>query len=153
EELCGEEPSMKRVVVICAMALLAAMSLRAQQPSAAAPIPGQAFQPGPREWAFPVIAGALPPEQGEQRVPGSTKTYLPAQIDDLMNPPDWLPDGHPPAPALVMKGGSGALACGSCHLFSGTGHPESADLTGFTADYFVQQMQDFRSGARKDAAR
>ena len=36
---------------------------------------------------------------------------------------------------------------------SGEGHPESAGLTGFTADYIVQQMTDFKSGARKDAAR
>ena len=36
---------------------------------------------------------------------------------------------------------------------SGLGHPESADLTGYTAAYFVQQMMDFRSGARQDFAR
>jgi cytochrome c553 len=36
---------------------------------------------------------------------------------------------------------------------SGEGHPESAGLTGFTAAYLVQQMADFKSGARKDSAR
>ena len=36
---------------------------------------------------------------------------------------------------------------------SGNGHPESAGLAGFTAGYLVQQMTDFKSGARKDAAR
>ena len=36
---------------------------------------------------------------------------------------------------------------------SGLGHPESADLTGFTADYFVQQMADFKTGTRRDYAR
>jgi cytochrome c553 len=36
---------------------------------------------------------------------------------------------------------------------SGLGHPESADLTGFTAAYLVRQMADFRSGVRKDYAR
>jgi cytochrome c553 len=46
-----------------------------------------------------------------------------------------------------------ALACGSCHLMSGTGHPESSDVTGSTADYIYQQLQDFKSGARKDYAR
>ena len=44
------------------------------------------------------------------------------------------------------------LACGGCHLMSGLGHPESADITGFTAAYFTQQMLDFRSGARNDFA-
>jgi cytochrome c553 len=70
-----------------------------------------------------------------------------------VNPPDWFPDAHPPAPALVLRGQGATLACGSCHLMNGSGHPESADVTGFTADYIVQQMQDFRSGVRKDAAR
>jgi cytochrome c553 len=36
---------------------------------------------------------------------------------------------------------------------SGIGHPESADVSGLTAQYFVQQMMDFKSGARKDLAR
>src|SRR4029453_15324833 len=54
---------------------------------------------------------------------------------------------------IVQKGHGAALACGACHLMSGLGHPESGDLTGFTADYLVQQMQDFRAGTRKDYAR
>jgi cytochrome c553 len=36
---------------------------------------------------------------------------------------------------------------------SGSGHPESAEVAGFTADYIVQQMADFKSGVRKDSAR
>jgi cytochrome c553 len=36
---------------------------------------------------------------------------------------------------------------------SGLGHPESADLTGFTASYITRQMTDFRTGARRDYAR
>jgi len=117
-----------------------------------------AQQPAPpgREpsWAFPAINGSLPAEEaGPKSVPGSTKSYTPAQIDDLSNPPDWFPDEHSPAPPIVLKGHGAALACGSCHLMSGHGHPESAGLTGFTAAYVIQQMADFKSGARKDAAR
>jgi hypothetical protein len=113
---------MKRVVLVVALALVAAISLRAQQgaPGTEPKVPGQAFKFGPREWAFPVIHRIPPAEQGERRVPGSTKTYTPQQIDDLVNPPDWFPESHPPAPALVSKGRGGALACGSCHLFNGT---------------------------------
>lgn len=146
---------MKRVATVFVLVLLVLIPVRAQQAPApaAAPIPGQAFQPGPRDWAFPVITALLPPEQGERRVPGSTKTYTPQQIDDLMNPPDWFPESHPTPPALVSKGRGGVLACGSCHLFNGSGHPESADVAGYTAGYFIQQMNDFKSGARKDAAR
>ena len=104
-------------------------------------------------WAFPAINRTLPAEEGAKSVPGSSKSYTPAQIDDLMNPPDWFPDEHAPAPPLVQKGHGAALACGACHLMSGEGHPESAGLTGFTAAYLVQQMADFKSGARKDSAR
>ena len=99
------------------------------------------------------INGAVPAEDGPEESAGSSKSYTPAQIDDLSNPPDWLPDEHPPAPSIVQKGHGAALACGACHLMSGEGHPESAGMTGFTAEYIVRQMADFKSGARKDAAR
>src|SRR5439155_1104557 len=77
-------------------------------------------------WAFPVIAKVLPPRQeGERQVPGSTKTYTTAQIDDLLNPPDWFPDEDAPRPASVMKGKGVVFACGACHLMSWNGHRES----------------------------
>jgi cytochrome c553 len=101
-----------------------------------------------------VQAGSLPAEAPEAKsVEGSTKKYTPQEIDNLLSPPDWFPEAHKPAPGIVQKGHGAALACGSCHLMSGLGHPESADLTGFTADYIVQQMLDFKNGTRKDYAR
>ena len=121
-----------------------------------AAIYSQAPGPAGREpaWAFPVQAGQLPAEPaGPKQIEGSTKSYTPGQIDDLLNPPDWFPDEHKPGPGIVVKGRGGALACGSCHLMSGLGHPESADLTGYTADYIVQQMLDFKAGTRRDYAR
>ena len=137
---------MKTVVCGLIVASVWVLSIAAQQP---------ATPPAGREpsWAFPAINEQLPAEEGAKSVPGSSKSYTPAQIDDLMNPPDWFPDDHAPAPALVQKGHGTALACGACHLMSGEGHPESAGLTGFTAAYLVQQMADFKSGARKDSAR
>lgn len=129
------------------VAWLFALSAAAQQPAVPQP-------EGPRGWAFPAINGAAPAEEpGPKSLPGSTKSYTPAQIDDLSNPPDWFPDEHQPAPPVVQKGHGAVLACGACHLMSGEGHPESAGMTGFTADYIVQQMLDFKSGVRKDAAR
>ena len=128
-------------------AFVSVLSIGAQQPAPPQP-------EGARAWAFPAINGAVPAEEpGPKSVAGSTKSYTPAQIDDLLNPPDWFPNEHAPAPSIVQKGHAGALACGACHLMSGEGHPESAGLTGFTAEYVMRQMSDFKSGVRKDAAR
>src|SRR5687768_10145293 len=146
---------MQKRVWVFVVAVLAALStgLESQQPA----VPSTSLPAVPaREpsWAFPVQAGTLPPEPpGPKTVPGSTKKYTPQEIDNLMAPPDWFPDEHPPAPSIVQKGHGAALACGSCHLMSGLGHPESADLAGFTAGYLMQQMADFKSGVRKDYAR
>jgi cytochrome c553 len=41
------------------------------------------------------------------------------------------------------------FACSLCHLPNGNGRPENANITGLSYDYFVQQLMDFRSGARK----
>lgn len=141
-------------VLVCAVLAAASTSLFSQQqptaPASALPAP-PAREPA---WAFPVQAGTLPPEAPEPKsIEGSTKKYTPAEIDNLLAPPDWFPDAHKPAPSIIQKGRGAALACGSCHLMSGLGHPESGDITGFTADYVVQQMQDFRAGTRKDYAR
>ena len=46
-----------------------------------------------------------------------------------------------------------AFACGVCHLMSGVGHPESADMSGLKAEYIRRQMADFKSGARKEPNR
>src|SRR5215470_3647917 len=105
-------------------------------------------------WAFPVKNGDLPAEEaGPKTVPGSNKSYTQAQIEDLSNPPDWFPEEHPFASQIVQHGHGDALACGACHLMSGVGHPESADMTGFTAEYIRRQMVDFKSGARKEPNR
>jgi len=117
--------------------------------------PSQLSNPAPREpqWAFPVIQQQLPAEPAEpKKVPGSSKTYTPAEIDNLMAPPDWFPNEHPPAPAVVQKGHGAVMACGSCHLMNGDGHPESAGFAGMQAAYLMQQMADFKSGVRKDPA-
>jgi len=103
-------------------------------------------------WAFPVrdkVQPEIDPRNGLIHVPGSTKTYTQGQIDDLQNPPDWFPDEHAPMPKVVLHGGSGAvLGCASCHLGSGFGHPESANLAGVSAAYIMRQLADFKNGAR-----
>jgi cytochrome c553 len=134
---------MKKTVSALVLTLVFSIAAQPQLPTR--------LDPG---WAFQVINGALPPEPpGPTTVPDSKRTYTRAQIDDLYNPPDWFPEEHAPAPQIVKFGHGDALACGACHLMSGQGHPESADLTGNTAAYTIQQMADFKSGARKDYAR
>lgn len=106
-------------------------------------------------WAFPLkVEKPLPPAGPEpQTLAGSSTRYTQAQVDDLLNPPDWFPDQRPDPPAIALMGHGDALACGACHLMSGLGHPESADLTGLTVAYMVQQMKDFKAGTRIDVPR
>jgi len=103
-------------------------------------------------WAYPVPdkAPASKAEPGPKQLPGSKKAYTQAQIDDQFAPPDWYPEEHGALPSIVAKGIQ-AQACGSCHLMSGLGHPESADLAGQPYEYLVRQMNDFKAGLRKDA--
>ena len=44
-----------------------------------------------------------------------------------------------------------ARACVLCHLTSGAGHPESAGINGLPVGYFMRQLAEFTSGARKGA--
>jgi cytochrome c553 len=102
-------------------------------------------------WAYPVTPR---PEQPDnlilKQVPGSTKAYTQAQIDDPFNPPDWFPDEHPPMPAVVAQGQKPAVrACAQCHLPTGNGHPESSGLAGLPVPYLVRQMAEFKNGGRK----
>jgi len=107
-------------------------------------------------WAFNIPDTIQPPgvrPEGMVRVPGSAKEYDAAQIAGNANPPDWFPDEHPLAPPSV-KGAPGiAFACGSCHLMSGQGHPESADLAGMPSEYLIRQMAYYKTGTRRDDAR
>src|ERR1043166_5408261 len=82
---------------------------------------------------------------------GSAKEYEAPAIAGNANPPDWFPDEHPAAPKSVK--GPMANACGSCHLMSGQGHPESADISGMPAEYIIRQMAYYKAGTRKDDAR
>lgn len=105
-------------------------------------------------WAYPVPDKTPPPNQDNgapKRLPGSTKAYTQQQIDDQFAPPDWFPDQHATPPQVILKGARpGVQACGSCHLMSGLGHPESGNLAGLPPEYFLRQMADFKTGARKD---
>jgi cytochrome c553 len=106
------------------------------------------------DWAYPVNPPPKPPDSTmPKHLPGSSKSYTQAQIDDGFNPPDWYPDDHPPMPEIVARGRkeANARACALCHLTSGGGHPESAGIAGLSVGYIVRQMEEFKNGARKGA--
>lgn len=53
-------------------------------------------------------------------------------------------------PAIVARGRKpDVYACGYCHTPGGQGRPENASLAGLPAAYIVQQVADFKSGARR----
>ena len=136
-------------VLVCALApLLIVRELTAQ---AVLAVPA-----GLPDWAFNIPDKIQPTAvkvEGIVKAPGSAKEYEAAKIAGNANPPDWFPDEHPAAPPAV-KGGPGiTLACGSCHLMSGQGHSESADIAGMPAEYLIRQMAYYKSGTRKDDAR
>ena len=106
------------------------------------------------QWAYNIPDKVQPPEPkvpNVVRAPGSSKELEASAIAGNANPPDWFPDEHPAAPRSVK--GPMPNACGSCHLMSGQGHPESADIAGMPAEYIIRQMGYFKSGARKEEAR
>jgi cytochrome c553 len=122
--------------------------------SLTAALSAAAFAADAPDWAYPVTP---PPGQLDNvtmiSVPGSSKQYTQAQIDNPYNPPDWFPDEHPAMPEIVMHGGTkpAGRACAQCHLPSGDGHPESAGLAGLPAAYIVRQMSVFKTGGRANA--
>ncbi len=113
----------------------------------------------PPPWAYPVAPPSTadaPPSGAEEtalkRVPNSQVTFTPAQLRDPYRAPDWHPDEHPSMPEVVAHGRNpGVFACAFCHLPNGQGRPENSSLAGLPAAYIVQQMIDFKSGARKSA--
>ena len=120
----------------------------------------------PPPWAYgftsPVPPGTPPaapnPAQvldntTQHTVAGSKFSFARAQIADRYGPADWFPEDHPTMPDIVARGKVAAqpqvYACGLCHYPNGKGRPENANITGLSYEYFVQQMMDFRNGARK----
>jgi cytochrome c553 len=127
---------MRALVSIAVLGLLAVPAMAAELP----------------DWAYPVAppAGAPPDNTVQKSLPGSTKTYTAAQINDRFGPPDWYPEDHPPMPEVVAHGKKpNALACDLCHLTNGAGHPESAGVAGLPAGYILRQMAEFKAGVRK----
>ena len=118
---------------------------------ASAPVPAQS-QDGPPAWAYPVNPPNFQraPDDGTiRRVPDSTGGFTLTQVRDLFTAPDWHPEDHPAMPEIVAKGRKpDVLACGVCHRADGPGGPENASVFGFSAEYIIQQTEEFKTGLR-----
>ena len=108
---------------------------------------------GPPAWAYPVNPPDFKPTPDDgtlRRVSGSTATYTLTQLRDRFIAPDWHPNDYPPMPEVVSRGRKpDVFACGFCHRADGPGGPENSGLAGLPAAYIIQQMADFKIGARK----
>jgi cytochrome c553 len=110
---------------------------------------------GPPEWAYPMTPPDFKPAPDDgvpRRVPNSSATYTLTQLRDRFIAPVWHPEDHPPLPPVVARGRKpDVFACGFCHRADGPGGPENSALAGLPAAYIVQQMNDYKSGARRTA--
>jgi cytochrome c553 len=130
------------------LALLAPTASAQAAGGASAPTAAPANHPA---WAYPWAPNFVvaTPDDALQRLPGSTAAFSWVQARDLFFAPSWHPEEHAAMPEVVARGRKPDVrACGSCHRAEGTGGPENASLAGLPAAYFVQQMADFKSGAR-----
>jgi cytochrome c553 len=104
------------------------------------------------DWAYPVPPQNLPRPDASKvvKVPGSDKEYNEASVNDAFAPPDWFPGDHAPLPNVVANGSKpNVRACALCHLTTGDGHPESANVAGLSAPYMMRTLSDFAMGRRK----
>ena len=132
-------------VTVAAIATIAAAYLLAL-PCAAIDLPA---------WAYPVNPPDFKPTPDDgsiRRVPGSTAGFTLTQLRDLFRAPDWHPKDHLRMPAIVAEGRKpNVFACGFCHRADGPGGPENAGIAGLPYEYIVQQLADYKSGARASA--
>ena len=146
----------KLLVTVSALAFGVAAGIAAAQAADVPPTWAWGFTTPPPSTPPAAAAPAAPAQLDNTKqytVPGSKSTFTRAQIANRYGPADWYPDDHPPMPDVVAHGKESAqptvYACGLCHYPNGKGRPENANITGLSYDYIVQQLNDFRNGARK----
>src|SRR5580698_10822398 len=129
------------VIVVLATGL--AMSAQAADP------PGWAYGFPPAGTPAAAPATPAPPDTSVKHLPGSTGAFTRAQISDRFGPADWYPGDHPAMPDIVAHGRKPDVnACGFCHYPNGKGRPNNAGPAGLPAEYILQQIEDFKNGAR-----
>jgi cytochrome c553 len=110
---------------------------------------------GPPAWAYPPNNPDYKPPVDDGKpvhVPDSSAGYTWGQLRDRFIAPLWHPGDHGVVPDIVANGRKPAVfACGYCHRETGTGGPENSDLAGLPKSYIIQQMSDYKRGARSTA--
>src|ERR1700674_1909703 len=129
-------PALLSSVIVCGL-LAIRMATAADAP------PAWAYTPNNPDYKPPVDDGK------PVRVQDSTAGYTWSQLRDRFIAPVWHPSDHGALPDIVANGRKpGVFACGYCHRATGPGGPENADLAGLPKSYIIQQMADYKSGAR-----
>jgi cytochrome c553 len=143
-----------RTAALAAMAVIGIAVNAASMAQTQSPTPASAPPSSFPAWAYPWVPDfkVTPADDVPQHVPDSTASFTIKQERDLFFVPDWHPGDHPAMPDVVAHGRMPDVrACGSCHRAAGTGGPENASLAGLPAAYIIQQIEDYKSGARKFA--
>jgi cytochrome c553 len=88
-----------------------------------------------------------------RKLPGTEHTFTRNQAYFDYGPADWYPTDHPSMPPIVARGreADGVRACALCHYPNGKGKMENASVAGLTEGYILQQLADFKNGARRSA--
>jgi cytochrome c553 len=109
----------------------------------------------PPAWAYPTADPGYkePPDDGRVlHVAGSAGSWTLTQTRDAFFATDWHPEEHPQMPGVVARGRKPTVwACGYCHRADGPGGPENAGLAGLPEKYILEQLAEFKSGARMSA--
>lgn len=127
--------------------LILASGLRAQSD-----MPAWAYGIAPPAPAGQAAAAPAVEETTLLRVPGSSRSFTLAQIEDAFGPADWFPEDHPLMPEIVAHGRRPDVrACATCHYPNGKGRPSNGSVSGLPIGYFIQQVEDFKNGLRKPA--
>jgi cytochrome c553 len=149
-----------RLHLLAAVALLALVAMLAPPPLHAQEQGQPQAAPHPLAWAYAAInpqpPAPVPDDPTLYHVPGSDQGFTMKQIRDTGNPVDWFPGDHPPMPTIVAHRRSPGVnpwigSCGLCHYPSGKGRPENAAIAGLPEGYILEQLADFKAGARRTA--
>jgi cytochrome c553 len=110
--------------------------------------------PGTKGFPDCAYPGAPPADDGiKHTLPETPRTFTRREVFFDFGPADWYPGDHPAMPEIVARGkqADGARACALCHYPNGQGKMENAHVAGLPAAYILQQLDAFKSGARKSA--